>query len=52
MLHVNETALGAAVSNATKTLTAMAVSDLGGLSPASRLEESLQLLLKNKHLGS
>lgn len=36
MLHVNETALGAAVSNATKTLTAMAVSDLGGLSPASR----------------
>ncbi|KAK8401660.1 hypothetical protein O3P69_001054 [Scylla paramamosain] len=36
MLHVNETALGAAVSTATKTLTAMAVSELGGLSPSSR----------------
>lgn len=36
MLHVNETAVGAAVSTATKTLTAMAVSDLGGLPSISR----------------
>ncbi|XP_069185948.1 ubiquitin carboxyl-terminal hydrolase 24 isoform X1 [Procambarus clarkii] len=36
MLRVNETAVGAAVSTATKTLTAMAVSDLGGLPSTSR----------------
>ncbi|KAG7165384.1 Ubiquitin carboxyl-terminal hydrolase 24-like 1 [Homarus americanus] len=36
MLRVNETAVGAAVSTATKTLTAMAVSDLGGLPTTSR----------------
>lgn len=46
MLHVNETALGAAVSNATKTLTAMAVSDLGGLSPASRLDDHYNCYLR------
>lgn len=37
MLRVNETAVGAAVSTATKTLTAMAVSDIGTLPACSRL---------------
>lgn len=36
MLRVNETAVGAAVSTATKTLTAMAVSDIGTLPACSR----------------
>ncbi|XP_071548346.1 ubiquitin carboxyl-terminal hydrolase 24-like isoform X1 [Panulirus ornatus] len=36
LLHVNETAIGAVVSTATKTLTAMAVSDLGGLPSSTR----------------
>ncbi|XP_068228806.1 LOW QUALITY PROTEIN: ubiquitin carboxyl-terminal hydrolase 24-like [Palaemon carinicauda] len=36
MLRVNETAVGAAVSTATKTLTAMAVSDIGALPAASK----------------